>query len=973
MDYVYPRHKKLKGGITVYLLVADYKTDHVMFRALAHKDETVAAFESIIIERGWHKLHHTTHVVSDGEPKLHAEIAIACRRMGLSHSTSVPNQPQSNRAGGNIVRNLRWKVDCALAAASQHGTTINGSFEAIAMELAVRVHNMLSNSRDPENRSPHELSFALQPTYNLAPFGSACYMAIGSTARRAHIARGGKAGHNRAEAGLWIGFRDNHHRIVTTRGTGRCGPVFIDLAAPLGVFPGQLPSVTHKPVMPPVLTTAAAQQSSATDELAAATVRMLCANDAACKLVAGPKRSRTPYIQARCDAVAGTTLHEALQRNFLNAQGESRAYRRSDADYDIQHGFLRVELAPPAVSAGDVTLEGVNNAHVAMMLALCDEPHPAAHALNSAEQTKQAQQKMNIAAQKGLSWKKYVHPDHPDRPAVIRSWDKEIAGIKALGVMDEVLPGTPDYAIAIIEAIQGKALLDLRRGGDFKSRFVYRGDKEDVAKTDGPGFIYFASVASLPAIRLVLLRPGRYNLLPGETEEDYLEISSCDVLQAFCQSDPFNDGKRRFVKIKSPIDGITRYYELKKPLYGARSAPKRWSDTFASWAQLPFEQNGPNFTRGMNQPSIFSRKATSTHGALTLVLWVDDCLLIGKRRDHLEFYRRLNLRFETKPPKWLSTGSTLDHVGMYIYQCENYTWLHMRPYIQNMAKILAMEGCKPMYVPMTKNITDFKQISDVKKSWFQTALGQTGWLALTMRVDIAHTQSRIAQYTASPNQGAYDALVTLVRYVITTQNLAIRQPLRGETTWSFWSDSDFAGNPEPGNRRRSQMAELAMWFEAPIQWAARVTTVQVDFASATLPAGFDSSAPPVTAHPAIPEEHVAQSSTEAETYALALCANGLLGLSYACDEAGIDFPRPAVVNVDNMAAIAFSQAAGGTGRTRMRHIDVRAEWLQVLRNSGLVTTQHVTTREQLADIGTKIHDQETFVRLRDKLLHWFPY
>jgi hypothetical protein len=107
VDYVYPRHKKLKGGITVYLLVADYKTDHVMFRALAHKDETVAAFESIIIERGWHKLNHTTHVVSDGEPKLHAEIAIACRRMGLSHSTSVPNQPQSNSAGGNIVRNLR--------------------------------------------------------------------------------------------------------------------------------------------------------------------------------------------------------------------------------------------------------------------------------------------------------------------------------------------------------------------------------------------------------------------------------------------------------------------------------------------------------------------------------------------------------------------------------------------------------------------------------------------------------------------------------------------------------------------------------------------------------------------------------------------------------------------------------------------------------------------------------------------------
>ena len=118
-------------------------------------------------------------------------------------------------------------------------------------------------------------------------------MAIGSNARRAHIARGGKAGHNRAEAGLWIGFRDNHHRIVTTRGTGRCGPVFIDLTAPLGVFPGQVPSVGHKPVTPPVQTKVVAPNSSETDELAAATVRLLCANDHACKLVAGPKRSRT--------------------------------------------------------------------------------------------------------------------------------------------------------------------------------------------------------------------------------------------------------------------------------------------------------------------------------------------------------------------------------------------------------------------------------------------------------------------------------------------------------------------------------------------------------------------------------------------------------------------------------------------------------------------------------------------------------
>ena len=101
--------------------------------------------------------------------------------------------------------------------------------------------------------------------------------------------------------------------------------------------------------------------------------------------------------------------------------------------------------------------------------------------------------------------------------------------------------------------------------------------------------------------------------------------------------------------------------------------------------------------------------------------------------------------------------------------------------------------------------------------------------------------------------------------------------------------------------------------------------------------------------------------------------NGLLALSYTCDEANIAFPRPAVVNVDNTAAIAFSKPSGGTGRTRLKHIDVRSEWVTVLRESGLVTTAHVDTGDQLADILTKILDQDSFTRLRDKLMHWCPF
>jgi hypothetical protein len=59
-DFVYPRYRgRLKAGYTVFLVVLDYKTLHVDFRPLRSKDEAASAFESIAIERNWHKAKHT--------------------------------------------------------------------------------------------------------------------------------------------------------------------------------------------------------------------------------------------------------------------------------------------------------------------------------------------------------------------------------------------------------------------------------------------------------------------------------------------------------------------------------------------------------------------------------------------------------------------------------------------------------------------------------------------------------------------------------------------------------------------------------------------------------------------------------------------------------------------------------------------------------------------------------------------------
>ncbi|MFN9939072.1 MAG: hypothetical protein ACK56I_06315, partial [bacterium] len=63
---------------------------------------------------------------------MHSQIGEAWKILLITHTTSVPHRPQTNRAGSNITRNLRRIADCLLLDASAHGRNLDGSHEAIA-------------------------------------------------------------------------------------------------------------------------------------------------------------------------------------------------------------------------------------------------------------------------------------------------------------------------------------------------------------------------------------------------------------------------------------------------------------------------------------------------------------------------------------------------------------------------------------------------------------------------------------------------------------------------------------------------------------------------------------------------------------------------------------------------------------------------------------------------------------------------
>ena len=92
----------------------------------------------------------------------------------------------------------------------------------------------------------------------------------------------------------------------------------------------------------------------------------------------------------------------------------------------------------------------------------------------------------------------------------------------------------------------------------------------------------------------------------------------------------------------------------------------------------------------------------------------------------------------------------------------------------------------------------------------------------------------------------------------------------------------------------------------------------------------------------------------------------MMGMSYFVEEMGLQMDKPFILEVDNQAAIIFTK--GNAQKTKLKHIDCRQEWVKTIRDKDILYVKHVSTKDNLADIFTKILDYKTFEGLRSMIL-----
>ena len=199
-----------------------------------------------------------------------------------------------------------------------------------------------------------------------------------------------------------------------------------------------------------------------------------------------------------------------------------------------------------------------------------------------------------------------------------------------------------------------------------------------------------------------------------------------------------------------------------------------------------------------------------------------------------------------------------------------------------------------------------------------------------------------------------------VRYCSSTRTACLFQPYGQDAEWSFYSDSDHAGNAELQNKRRSQLGYIALRGRCPIAFGSKASGVTFGSPSAEVP----------VCHPAVAELHADVSSAAAEIYAASVALSEMCYLSYISDEMGMAIGLPFVLQVDNSTYLAFSKDQ--VQRSKLRHIDCRQEWVLALRDADVVRLEWVESASNFADLFTKILEAETFLRLRDQLMQFEP-
>ncbi|GMJ14768.1 hypothetical protein HRI_005146000 [Hibiscus trionum] len=466
--------------------------------------------------------------------------------------------------------------------------------------------------------------------------------------------------------------------------------------------------------------------------------------------------------------------------------------------------------------------------------------------------------------------------------------------------------------------IGNKWVFKIKRNGDdqverYRARLVVKG----YAQKEGIDFNeIFSPVVRLTTVRVVLAMCATLNL----------HLEQLDVKTAFLHGDLEEEIYMLQPEGFEEKEKKNLVCRLNKSLYGLKQAPRCWYKRFDSFIM------SLGYNRLNADPCAYFKRF-GENDFVILLLYVDDMLVAGPNKDHIEELKaRLAREFEMK-----DLGPANKILGMQIHRdrSSRKIWLSQKSYLKKILSRFSMQDCKPIYTPLPINFKLSSSMSpsseeermEMSRVPYASAVGSLMFAMICTRPDIAQAVGVVSRYMANPGREHWNAVKRILRYIKGTLNVALCYG-GSDFLISGYVDSDYAGDLD---KSKSTTGYVFTIVGGAVSWVSKLQSV------------------------------VATSTTEAEYVAATQASKEAIWLKMLLEE--LEHKQ------ENVSLFCDSQSALHLARnpafhSRTKHIRVQYHFIREKVEEGTIDMQKIHTDDNIADFMTKAINTDKFTWCR---------
>ena len=453
------------------------------------------------------------------------------------------------------------------------------------------------------------------------------------------------------------------------------------------------------------------------------------------------------------------------------------------------------------------------------------------------------------------------------------------------------------------------------------------------------------------------------------TKHAHADVYQADVSMAFPNAELKETiyAKIPDTHAKDGPDGRPMVWKLKRNVYGLPQGPRNWWECFHEvMMNLPKEHKGVKITQFVSDQCIFKIKK----GGQTMwcSLYVDDITMVSTHHsirewfcDALAQHFQLN-EAECGPCEYL-LGVKVD-----VNKQNKTISLSQKLAIEKLVESIGLNRQQTAATPMETGLklerlkqheSGINEKTCVCGKSFLSVVGSLMYIATSTRPDISFAVNNIARHSSAVGASHVKALVRIVKYLNGTKHLGI--------VFRKTTDSDILGHPNGASVYQGATHPMDPYKEDVLKLYCDADYAgAVDRKSTTGYVMLVNGAPVVWR--STRQKITAQSTAESEIVSATEAVKDVVHLRLLLTESGFEryCQGPTVVHEDNQACIYLANNL--KSRRSAKHFETRLHFLQEKVQEGLVKFEYVRTQDQLADIFTKALPEESFVRLRDRIM-----